>query len=491
MRVLEGLQPEKVFYYFEEISKIPHISFHEKELSDYCVNFAKERGYKCRQDAMGNVWIAAPASEGYGEAEPIIMQAHLDMVGDKVPQCGIDMEKEPIQIKRDGEYICAEGTTLGGDDGIAVAYALAILDSDDIPHPEMEVILTVTEEVGLLGATAMDLSMCRGKRLLNVDSEVEGVLTAGCAGGMRIRSEFPITRREMEGYPFEAVLEGLKGGHSGMEIDKGRANANVLLGRFLLMITKELGYIGVLDLKGGAKENVIPKDGRVRFLADAASRDKVSKVVDAFNETMGMEYGLADPDIYLRLDDQMAADPSFGQKTVTRKVLDAESLGRILSALNNMPNGVQAMSMDLPGLVETSLNMGVAEMDESQFVLRFSVRSSVASAKNYLGDRVELLTRTLGGTVSYSGAYPAWPYARESKFRDLCVDIFRKQYGRDPKIDVLHAGLECGILSDKIPGLDCISIGPDMIDIHTPKERLSIRSVERVWEYIKAILAAK
>lgn len=482
MRVLERLQPEKVFYYFEEISKIPHISFHEKELSDYCVNFAKERGLFCSRDDMGNVLIVADATPGYEDAETVIMQAHLDMVGDKVPACNIDMEKEPIQIKVDGDFVCAEGTTLGGDDGIAVAYALAILDSEDIPHPRMEVVLTVCEEVGLLGATAMDLSMCRGKRLINVDSEVEGVLTAGCAGGMRIRSEFNISRRKMEGYAFDAVLEGLKGGHSGMEIDKGRANANVLLGRFLLMLKEKFGYVGVVELTGGAKENVIPKDGHLSFLVKAEHTDEILKVVDSFNGEMDVEYGAADPDIHLRLD-----------KDAWRKaeVLDADSLEKLVIALNNMPNGVQAMSMDLPGLVETSLNLGVVEMEENTFVLRFSVRSSVASAKTYLGKKVELLTRVLGGTASYAGEYPAWPYARSSAFRDLCVDIYRKQYGKEPKVDVLHAGLECGILSGKIQGLDCISIGPDMIDIHTPNERLSISSVARVWEYIKAILAAR
>lgn len=482
MRVLKNLQPAKVFYYFEEICKIPHVSFHEKELSDYCVNFAKERGFFCRQDEMGNVLIVADATPGYEDVEPIIMQAHLDMVGDKVPECDIDMEKEPIKIKVDGDFIRAEGTTLGGDDGIAVAYALAILDSDDIPHPRMEVVLTVSEEVGLLGATGMDLSMCKGKRLINVDSEVEGVLTAGCAGGIRIRSEFGISRQKNTGVYCEAVLEGLKGGHSGMEIDKGRANANVLLGRFLLMLREQVKDFGVIELQGGAKENVIPKDGHVRFLIKEDQAALVSKVADAFDREMDMEYGTADPDIHIKL--------TVG-KIVTKEVLDEDSVEKLIVALNNMPNGVQGMSMDLPGLVETSLNLGVAETDENAFVLRFSVRSSVASAKNYLVKKVELLTCALGGKVSFAGEYPAWPYARSSGLRDLCVDIYKKQYGKEPKIDVLHAGLECGILSSKIPGLDCISIGPDMLEIHTPNERLSIRSAARVWEYIKEILAAK
>lgn len=482
MRVLEGLQPAKVFYYFEEICKIPHVSFHEKNLSDYCVDFAKERGLFCEQDEMGNVLIVADATPGYEEIEPIILQGHLDMVGDKVPGCSIDMEKEAIKIKVDGDFICAEGTTLGGDNGIAVAYALAILDSDDISHPRLEVVLTVSEEVGLLGATAMDLSRCQGKRLLNVDSEVEGILTAGCAGGARIRCDFPLERVPMDGVLCKAVLEGLKGGHSGMEIEKGHANANVLLGRFLLMLKKKLGYVGIVAIEGGAKENVIPKDGHVEFLVKETDLPKVENTVDVFHTVMKAEYGTADPDIHLNLTTEAVCE---------KQVLDEASMEKLVIALNNMPNGVQSMSMDLPGLVETSLNMGVVRMNETVCSIGFSIRSSVASAKDYLGNKVELLARFLGADVSFSGEYPAWPYARDSRFRDACVDIYRKQYGKDPKIDVLHAGLECGILSSKIPGLDCISIGPDMAGVHTPDERLSIRSAARVWEYIKEILAAK
>lgn len=482
MRVLEGLQPEKVFYYFEEICKIPHVSFHEKNFSDYCVNFAKERGLFCEQDEMGNVLIVADATPGYEEVEPIILQGHLDMVGDKVPECPIDMEKEAIKIKVDGDFIRAEGTTLGGDNGIAVAYALAILDSEDISHPRLEVVLTVSEEVGLLGAAGMDLSKCQGKRLLNVDSEEEGILTAGCAGGARIHCEFPIGRVPMKGVLCKAVLEGLKGGHSGMEIDKGHANANVLLGRFLLMLKKELGYVGIVDLQGGSKENVIPKDGHVDFLVKETDIHEAENAVDAFHAAMKAEFSTADPDIHLKFTTEEVCE---------KQVLDEVSMGKLVIALNNMPNGVQSMSMDLPGLVETSLNMGVVEMNETAFSVKFSIRSSVASAKNYLGSKVELLARSLGADVMFHGEYPAWPYARDSRFRDICVDIYRRQYGKEPKIDILHAGLECGILSSKIPGLDCISIGPDMFGVHTPNERLSISSAARVWEYIKEILAAK
>lgn len=481
MRVLERLEPVSVFYFFEEICGIPHISYHEKALSDYCAAFAKERNLFYQQDELGNVLIIKDATPGYEKEPAMILQGHLDMVGEKVPGCNIDLEKESIHIKVEGDYICAEGTTLGGDDGIAVAYALAILDAKDIPHPRLEVVLTVSEEVGLLGATGMDLSRCQGKRLINVDSEVEGVLTAGCAGGVRVNSLIPVNREIKSGLTCELFLEGLKGGHSGMEIDKGRANANVLLGRFLLLLREETSY-GLLDLKGGAKENVIPKDGSAVLLLEESKVDLLKKTMETFQSQMEAEYGTADPDIKLNL---AIKEPKEAA------VLDEKSLDTVLKVLNLAPNGVQAMSMDLPGMVETSLNLGVLELTEAQLILRFSVRSSVATAKEQLVKKLELLTDVFGGEITLAGDYPSWPYARESRLRELAVKIFKEQYERELKIEVIHAGLECGILSSKIPGLDCISIGPDMVDIHTPKEKLSISSAARTWKYLLALLAAK
>jgi dipeptidase D len=481
MSVLAGLKPEPVFRYFEEICGIPHTSYHEKELSDYCVAFARERGLFCTQDEMGNVLIVAEATTGYEEVEPIILQGHLDMVGDKTADCTLDMEKEGLKIFVDGDYIRADGTTLGGDDGIAVAYALAILDADDIPHPRLEVVLTVSEEVGLLGATAMDFSLCKARRMINIDSEIEGVLTAGCAGGKRACSRIPVKRIPQEGLLYRLELTGLLGGHSGTEIDKGRANANALLGRFLLQLKEYVNY-GLISLSGGAKENVIPKEGKAVLLIPDGAQEKLQTVVNEFHLQMDAEYGLADPDIRMEM---------VFEKKASENVLDEESLLRVLTALNLMPNGVQAMSADLPGLVETSLNLGVLNLSEETLELRFSIRSSVASAKEQIARKVELLTAQLGGTTEFMGDYPAWPYARKSPLRDLCVEIYERQNGCKPQIQVLHAGLECGILSGKIEGLDCISFGPNQIDIHTPNERLSISSTARIWDYIKEILAAK
>lgn len=483
MGALSELKPEQVFRYFEEICSIPHTSHHEKELSDYCIRFARERGYDCTQDEMGNVIIIAEATPGYENAEAVIVQGHLDMVGDKIDGCDIDMEKEGPRVYIDDDYIRADGTTLGGDNGIAVAYALALLDATDgsIPHPRVEVVLTVCEEVGLLGAAAMDLSSCQARRMLNIDSEVEGILTAGCAGGRRACCHIPVKRISRTGLSCRLELSGLMGGHSGMEIDKGRANAVILLGRFLMLLKENMSY-DLIALNAGVKENVIPKSGSAEILIAPDEKDILQMTIEKFREHMEAEYGKTDPIIHLGL---------AAEKTGTFSALDKDSLLRALTAFNLMPNGVQAMSMDLPGLVETSINTGIAELVDDELILRQSIRSSVSSAKELISQRVALLAEQLGGQVDFKGDYPAWPYARTSKLRDQCVAVFKQQYGYEPKIELMHAGLECGIFSGKLPGLDCISFGPNLFDVHTPGEHASISSIARVWEYLKAILAAR
>ena len=481
MGALTGLEPASVFHYFEAICGIPHTSHHEKALSDYCKNFAKEHGLACRQDEMGNLLIKAPATPGYENEPALILQGHLDMVGDKTADCKLDLEKDAIRPVVDGGYVRAEGTTLGGDDGIAVAYALAVLDADDIPHPALEVVLTVCEEVGLLGASAMDFSDLAGRLLINIDSEEEGVLTAGCAGG-RIECHLPAARAAVTGTAVKADIVGLVGGHSGTEIHKGRANAIALLGRWLTLLEDHGVQYVVLALSGGAKENVIPKESSVTLVLPAGITEAVHAAAADFAAQMQAEYGTADPAIRLQLTEQGCSEYS---------ALDADSTQRLRKALLLMPWGVQAMSMDVPGLVETSLNLGVAELGDAEAILRFSVRSSVPSAKELLARKVQTLTELLGGSVRFHGDYPAWTYARESALRDRCVAVYEAQYGAKPQIVALHAGLECGILSGKIDGLDCISFGPNLLNVHTPNERADIASVARVWEYLKAILAYK
>lgn len=482
MSALTRLEPASVFHYFEEICRIPHTSHHEKALSDYCAQFAKERGLACRQDEMGNLLIKAPATPGYEQEPGLILQGHLDMVGDKTADCPLDLEQDAIRPVVDGGYVRAEGTTLGGDDGIAVAYALAVLDAKDISHPALEVVLTVCEEVGLLGASAMDFSDLEGRLLINIDSEEEGVLTAGCAGGRRAECHLPVTRTALTGTAVKADILGLQGGHSGTEIHKGRANAVALLGRYLTLLEDHGAAYAVQSISGGAKENVIPKESSVTLVLPAGITEEVRAAGADFAAQMKAEYGTADPDIRLQLTETGCGEFS---------VLDAASVQRVRKALLLMPWGVQAMSMDVPGLVETSLNPGVAETTDAEVILRFSLRSSVPSAKELLSRKVQTLTELLGGSVRFHGDYPAWVYARESALRDRCVAVYEAQYGEKPQIVALHAGLECGILSGKVDGLDCISFGPDLLHVHTPNERADIASVGRVWEYLKAILAYK
>ena len=482
MGALTGLEPASVFHYFEEICRIPHTSHHEKALSDYCVQFAKEHGLACRQDAMGNLLIKAPATPGYEQQPGLILQGHLDMVGDKTADCPLDLEKDAIRPVVDGGFLRAEGTTLGADDGIAVAYALAVLDASDIPHPALEVVLTVCEEVGLLGADAMDFSDLEGRLLLNIDSEEEGVLTAGCAGGRRAECHLPVTRTTVSGTLLRAEFDCLAGGHSGAEIHKGRANAIVLLGRYLTLLEDCGVTCFPQSFSGGAKENVIPKESAVTLLLPDGVTPQVRAAGEQLIARLRAEYGTADPDIRLRLTEEGRTEAS---------VLDAASAQRVRKALLLMPWGVQAMSMDVPGLVETSLNPGVIETAGDEVVLRFSIRSSVPSAKELLARKLQTLTELLGGSVKFHGDYPAWVFARESALRDRCVALYEAQYGEKPRISAIHAGLECGILSGKVEGLDCISFGPNLLNVHTPNERADIASVARVWEYLKAILAYK
>lgn len=481
MAVLTGLEPASVFHYFEQICAIPHISYHEKALSDYCVRFAQERGLACRQDEMGNVLIKAPATPGYEEQATLILQGHLDMVGDKTADCPLDLEKDPIRLVVEDGRVHADGTTLGADDGIAVAYALAVLDAKDIPHPKLEVVLTVSEEVGLLGASGMDLADLEGRMLLNIDSEEEGVLTAGCAGGRRTDCVLPIVRTRAKGQQVTLRIAGLNGGHSGIEIHKGRANAIVLMGRLLDLLAQQTAY-RIAALSGGVKPNVIPKESTVTVLLPEGAEAALETALAEFRAQMEAEFGTADPGIRVECTPHGAAEAA---------VLDDASAEKVRQLLLLLPNGVQAMSMDVPGLVETSLNLGVLELGEDTLTVNLSIRSAVPSAKVHLTRKVQTLTELLGGSIAVHGDYPAWIYARHSALRDRCVAVYEQQYKEKPQIQTMHAGLECGILSSKLEGLDCISFGPDLRDVHTPNESVEIASVERVWEFLKGILAYK
>lgn len=478
MGVLGELEPRPVFQFFEEICAIPHGSGNVERLSDYLVSFAKERGLVYRQDELKNVIISKEASPGYEDKEGIILQGHMDMVAVKEPESDIDMRTQPLKLVAEGDYIRAQDTSLGGDDGIAVACALAVLDDDSLPHPHLDAVITVDEETGMYGAKALDLSGVKGTRLLNLDSEEEGCFLAGCAGGASVKHILPVVRAERTGTLFTCKICGLLGGHSGGEIHKERGNANSLTGR-LLQELSGVADIGIFDLGGGLADNAIPREAALQFVA-SEKEDEIKQCVRAFEKILQAEFSTKDPGVKI----EMAQE-----RNVVKRCLDRASGDKVRELLLLMPNGVQAMSADIPGLVQTSLNNGIMRMEEDRFLLTTSVRSSVASEKEALITKISVLTELLGGKAEINGDYPGWTYRKNSPFRDLCVKVYEEMYGKKPEIIAVHAGVECGILLEKRPDLDCISIGPDMQDIHTTEEKLSISSAKRVWEYICRVLA--
>lgn len=478
MRALENLKPENVFYYFEEIANIPHGSRNTKQISDYLVNFAKERNLEHYQDELNNVVIIKEASEGYESAEPVIIQGHMDMVCEKENGSTIDFEKDGLELYVDDGFVKAKDTTLGGDDGIAVAYALALLDSKELKHPRLEVVITVDEEIGMLGAVDIDLSMLKGHIMLNIDSDVEGEFLTSCAGGMSINSSIPVTRTSQTGLETIITLTGLDGGHSGAEIHKEHGNANILMGRILENIFNELPF-GILDIKGGLKDNAIPRECTVTLLIPEEAREDVTRIVNATAKELAAELSVADPATRI--------DLSFGNVT-EKNVLDYASVNKIILYLRTVPNGVINMSQVITGLVETSLNLGILELKDNELSSLTSIRSSVATRKDDLKKRVMNIIEMLGGECEAEGEYPAWEYNDHSTLRPQVVKVYKELFGEEPKLTAIHAGLECGILSDKIPNLDCVSFGPTNYDIHTPKERLSISSTEKYWNFLVKFL---
>lgn len=481
MGVLSNLEPNSVFKFFEEICSIPHGSGNVGQISDYLVQFAKDRNLEYYQDELKNVIIIKEASKGYEQEKPVIIQGHMDMVAVKTPDSGIDLEKDGLSLGIDGDFIYAENTSLGGDDGIAVAYALALMDSDSLSHPRLEAILTVDEEVGLDGAKGIDLSMLKGKQLINIDSEEEGFLLTSCAGGCSLRCRIPVAREKREGIRYEISMTGLLGGHSGIEIHKERGNANCLMGRLLYQAAKEVP-VSLISLEGGEKDNAIPKVAKAAVLISESDAAAFEAAVQKFEGSMQHELAVKDPDAKVKMEKKGAAE---------NNCLTKESFDRITTYLIAFPNGVQAMSASIQGLVETSVNMGVMRLEENEFKTAGAVRSSVQTSKDYLIDRITGLCAMAGGSYSQEGDYPAWEYKLESPLRDKMLTVYKDMYGKDMIPQAIHAGLECGLLSGKIEGLDCVSIGPDMVHVHTTDEKLSISSTSRVWEYLVEVLKRK
>lgn len=483
MYILSDYEPKRVFYYFEEISKIPHGSYHEKQISDYLVSFAKSHQLSYIQDDLNNVIIFVDASEGYKNEEPIILQGHMDMVCEKSAQAEIDLLKEGLELETDGTYVFAKNTTLGGDDGIAVAYMLAIAEDKTILHPPLELVITVCEEVGMEGATGIDLSMLKGRRMLNLDSEEEGVFLSSCAGGLSLHGMVPVNYHLSEEMDFyELSITGLIGGHSGCEIHKERGNANLLLGRVLYTLHQNFDLC-LCELEGGKKDNVIPFQATAKIGILKMDAEKVAAFVRIINDELKREYVVTDPDVLIMLEKR--------EQKKCNMILDDKSLQTVLTLLMVLPNGVQGMSMSVENLVETSLNLGVIRLSKDGFFMQHSIRSNVKTKKEYIASKVEALIVGFGGSVKRTGDYPAWEYKKDSVVRERVIEIYQKMYGKVPIVEGIHAGLECGILASKIEQLDCVALGPDIFDIHTVNERLDIASTQRVYEFLIQYLKIK
>lgn len=475
MRILNGLKPENVFSFFEEISAVPRGSGHTSQIRKYLEGFALQRGLKYVSDSADNVVIFKPASKGRESEKPVIIQGHTDMVWEKDSSSNINFETDGLELEVIGDFVSAKGTTLGGDDGIAVAMGLALLDSDDISHPPLEIVFTSDEEIGMDGAVSLDTSVLEGKRMLNLDSEAEGTLWVSCAGGARADVSL---EAEYESCSADAMLEikvsGLHGGHSGAEIHKGYANANKIMGR-LLADLKEKTDFRIADIYGGTADNAITRDS---CCVIASNDEKIKDYIKSIGDVICREIENTDPEACVCVEECDKCE----------KIMNAKSTSKLIALLNELPSGVIAMSKDIDGLVETSLNLGVLKHNDGVVNYCFSVRSSKDGEKAKLCDRLSEIADNYSCKIKFSSEYPAWEFKQDSELRDTMAKIYSDMFGKEMTVTAIHAGLECGLFCGKIKGLDCVSFGPDMFDIHTPSEKLSISSTERVWNYLLKVL---
>ena len=481
MGILSGLQPEPVFSHFEAISAIPRPSGQERQISDYLAAFARAHDLAYRQDERGNVILWKDAAPGYEDCPPVILQGHMDMVCEQEPGRGMDFTTQGLDLEVSDGWVSARGTTLGGDDGIALAYCLALLEAEDIPHPPLEVLITTSEETGMGGARAADLSGLRGRRLINLDSEEEGQIITSCAGGCRVDCRVPLEYQTQTGQLCSLTAGGLTGGHSGTEIGKGGANACRLLSRVLMELGQQFSF-SVVSLCGGGRDNVIPQQASARILLSERLLPACCAALERCRRELGKEYQATDPGLTLTL--TLEGEGTF-------PVLTVDSAQKALLLVQYLPNGVQAMSQTMPGMVETSLNLGYMETGREALALRFSLRSASRQALAGLKRQLAEALTAVGGTASFSGEYPPWEYRASSPLREQVARAYRELYGREPELVAIHAGLECGLLAEKLPGVDAVSIGPNMRDIHTPRERLEIASVRRTWDWLLRVLAER
>ncbi len=474
---LDNLKPAKVLKYFEEICSIPHGSGDMEKIADYCVEFAKSHSLEYVKDGANNVVIYKNATAGYENAEPVILQGHLDMVCQQTEDRNIDFATDGLDIFVDGDFVKARGTTLGADNGIAIAMVLAILESDEYRHPRIEAVFTTDEEIGMVGATKLDMSLLSAKKMINIDSEEENAVTVSCAGGSDFKVNLPIRRIKKSGTEVTVILKGLKGGHSGIEIDKGRVNANMLAGRFLNSLAKSVDF-EIISIDGGDKGNAIPNLCKIRLCVYDTEKfvNEAEKELEIIKNEISERERDFSPII------------NFGE-SAEFDVFDNELKSDLIFALLCAPNGIIEMSASIKGLVETSLNLGILATDNDEITMLFTLRSNKKSAHTALENKLKGFFAKLPCTIEASGHYPPWEFKKNSKLQRLYVDTYKKITGIEPSVEAIHAGLECGIFYSAIDGLDCISIGPDLFDVHTVNEKMSISSTEKIFNVLINLLA--
>lgn len=477
-QILQELDYKKIFHYFTEISAVPRGSKHNTEISNYLVEYAKSRGITCRQDEYENVVMVKEATPGYENAPALILQGHMDMVCERTNDCTHDFLKEGIELFVDGDLIHADRTTLGGDDGVALAYILALFDDDTLKHPRLEAIITTDEETGMDGAIGLDVADLKGKLLLNIDSEGEGTLLTSSAGGLTATCELPLKRTTKKGLKVVIAISDLQGGHSGAEIHKNHINATKLMARLLFELRAAMDYC-LEDCGGGLKDNAIPRDSKAEIVIEEDEYDRFSDIIGGLARKYKNEFITNEPELTIGV--MKGEEGEY-------KVLHPTSFEKLLFILLNTPNGVQSMSSAIPGLVESSLNLGIFHMEDEKAVICFSVRSSVNSYKEFISNQLSYICEFMGGEFVVRGQYPAWEFKKESPFREYLSKVFEEEYKKEPKLEAIHAGLECSFFAEKIPGIDMVALGPDMWDIHTPKERLSASSAVRVYKYIEKVI---
>lgn len=476
MLPINTLKPTAVFKYFEQLSAIPRGSGNMKGISQFCVNFAKQNNLKYICDDADNVVIYKDATTGYELSAPIILQGHLDMVCQKTPDCDINFEKDGLDLFVDGDFLKSRGTTLGADNGIAVAMILAILESNDIAHPPIEAVFTTDEEIGMIGARALDMSILKANRMMNLDSEEDGVVTVSCAGGSDFKAIIPLKTSQKQGKKITLSIKGLQGGHSGVEIHKGRVNADILGGRILNHLINKLDF-DIISVNGGDKPNAIPNS----FISELCVYDS-----EDFCKAIYEYIAVIKSEICDREKDFTATITVCGDGEYS--VLSEEIKNKIIYTLLCVPDGVCAMSAEIDGLVETSLNLGVLQTNNDSIILHFALRSNKQSSLKFLEEKLAAFFKNQNLHYETFGHYPPWEYRENSPLRELYCDTYCEMFKTDAKVEAIHAGLECGVFAGQIKDFDCISIGPELYDVHTTREKLSITSTEKLFNLLIKML---